>query len=78
MPYAFPTDVSSRVRKQLEDGLFQTEDEVLRAAMSALEREHDDHAAIQAGIDDMEAGRFRSFIEIDAEFRRKHQLADKA
>lgn len=64
MPYAFPTDVSSRVRKQLEDGLFQTEDEVFREAMSALEREHDDRAAIQAGIDDMEAGRFRSFTEI--------------
>ena len=37
-----------------------------------------DLAAIQAGIDDVEAGRFRPFTEIDAEFRQKHNLADKA
>ena len=78
MPYAFPPDVSQRIHTHLERGNFQTEDDVLRAAITALERESDDLAAIQAGIDDAEAGRFRPFTEIDTEFRRKHNLADKA
>ena len=78
MPYPFPPDVSQRIHTHLERGHFQTEDDVLRAAITALERESDDLAAIQAGIDDVEAGRFRPFTEIDAEFRQKHNVADKA
>lgn len=78
MPYPFPPDVSQRIHTHLERGHFQTEDDVLRAAITALERESDDLAAIKAGIDDVEAGRFRPFSEIDAEFRQKHNLADKA
>ncbi len=70
----FPPDVSQRVRLQIEQGLFQTEDDVLRAAMTALEREQNDLAAIEAGIKDMEAGRYHPFTQIDAEFRRKHNI----
>ena len=77
MPYPFPPDVSLRVKSQLARGVYQTEDDVLRAAMTALEREHENFAAIQAGIDDMEAGRYRSFAQIDAEFRKKHNILDK-
>jgi len=77
MPYPFPPDVGLRVKSQLARGQYQTEDDVLRAAMSALEREHEDLAAIQAGIDDMEAGRYRSFAQIDADFRKKHNILDK-
>ena len=76
MPYPFPTDVDQRVKSQLAMGLYETEDDVLRAAMTALEREHEDLAAIQAGIEDIEAGRFRPFAEIDAEFRKKHSIPD--
>ena len=77
MNYPFPVDVGERVKSQLTLGLYQTEDDVLRAAMAALEREHDDFAAIQAGIEDMEAGRYRSFSQVDAEFRLKHNIPDK-
>ncbi len=77
MNYPFPPDVGQRVKSQLAKGKYQSEDEVLRAAMSALEREHDDLAAIQAGIEDMEAGRYRPFVEIDAEFRKKHNIPDR-
>jgi predicted transcriptional regulator len=75
MPYPFPADVDLRVKSQLATGLYPTDDDVLRAALSALEREHEDLDAIQAGIDDMEAGRYRPFAEIDAEFRQKHKIA---
>ncbi len=78
MSYLFPPDVDQRIRTQLEKGVFQSEDDVLRAAIAALERESNDLEAIQAGIDDITAGRFRPFTEIDAEFRNAHNIADKA
>jgi predicted transcriptional regulator len=75
MSYAFPPDVDLRVKTELAKGLYSTEDDVLRAALIALAREHEDLAAIQSGIDDMEAGRYRPFSEIDAEFRQKHNIS---
>ena len=77
MNYPFPADVEQRVQSQLETGLYPTEEDVLRAAMTALERERDDLASIQAGIEDMEAGRYRPFAQIDTEFRQKHNIPDK-
>ena len=43
-------------------------------AMQALREQQDDIAAIQAGIEDMEAGRFRPLEEVDAELRKKHNI----
>ena len=77
MNYVFPPDVESRVKRQLAAGSYHSEDDVLRAAMTALEHEHDDLEAIQSGIVDMEAGRFRPFSEIDAAFRLKHNIPSK-
>ncbi len=77
MPYPFPPDVGQRIHTQLERGCFQTEDDVLRAAITALERENSDLVAIQQGIADIDAGRFRPFTQIDAEFRRTHNLAER-
>ena len=77
MNYPFPSDVEQRVQSQLETGLYPAEEDVLRAAMTALERERDDLASIQAGIEDMEAGRYRPFAQIDTEFRQKHNIPDK-
>ena len=68
----FPPNVSQRVRVQIEQGLFPMEDDVLRAAMTALEREEKDLAAIAAGTEDMEAGRYRPFTQIDATIPREH------
>jgi len=47
---------------------FLTDAQVHRRAMRALERQ-EDHDAIQAGIDDMEAGRVVSFEEVDKRIR---------
>jgi predicted transcriptional regulator len=44
-----------------------------RRAMEAL-TEREDMAAIQAGIDDMEAGRHRPLADVDAEIRIKHNI----
>ncbi len=77
MNYLLPPDVDQRVKYQLAMGLYQSEDDVLRAALTALEREQEDLVAIQSGIADMEAGRFRPFSQIDAEFRQKHNIPDK-
>ena len=74
----FPPDVDSRVKRQLATGSYRPEDDVLWAAMAALEHEHDDLEAIQSGIADMEAGRFRPFSEIDAAFRLKHNIPSKS
>ncbi len=78
MAYSFPSDVEQRLKTQLALGFYSTEDDVLRAALSALEREQEDLAAIQDGIDDMQAGRYRSFAEIDEKFRRKYNIARNA
>ena len=77
MPYPFPSDVGQRLHSKNASGLYQSEDDVLRAAMSTLEREHDDFTAIQAGVEDMESGRYRPFAQIDAEFRKKHNIPDR-
>lgn len=78
MAYQFPTDIEQRIKAQLSSGDYQTEDDVLRDALDALRQRKDDLAAIQAGIEDMEAGRYRPFSEIDAEFRKKHNIQQDA
>lgn len=50
------------------------EEDVHRRALEALRRQ-DDLKAIQAGIDDMEAGRIVSFAEVDARIREKLGLS---
>ena len=60
---------------EVEDPLTQrvyilTDVEIHRRAMQALRRQ-DDRAAIQAGIDDMEAGRVVPFEDVDCIIRAK-------
>ena len=78
MAYQFPPDIEQRVKAQLSSGDYQTEDDVLRDALDALRQRKDDLVAIQAGIEDMEAGRFRPFSESDAVFRKKHNIPQDA
>ncbi|MDH3717781.1 MAG: hypothetical protein OES79_06630 [Planctomycetota bacterium] len=77
MRYEFPPDVDQRVTTHLEKG-YDTVDDVLRDALSALEREQQEITAIQEGIDDMEAGRYRSLEEVDAEIRERHDFPPDA
>ena len=66
---------------EVEDGQTRklyvlTDAEVHRRAMQALQRQ-EDHDAIQAGIDDMEAGRVVPFEEVDRRIREKLGLPQR-
>jgi plasmid stabilization system protein ParE/Arc/MetJ-type ribon-helix-helix transcriptional regulator len=67
-----PNDVQQELARQMSSGRYQSEADVLRRALSALSAEDADLAAVQAGVDDMEAGRMQPLSEITAEIRRRH------
>lgn len=56
MSYQLPADLEQLVSEQIRLGPYRSADEVLRDALRALADRNQDLAAIQAGIDDMEAG----------------------
>ena len=64
-----PPDVQEQLRQRVASGRYASEADVLRDALAALEWRDQELAAIQAGIEDMEAGRIRPFSEADAEIR---------
>ena len=74
MSVVIPADVRERVNALLGTGLYASEEEVLRAAVAALERQSDDLVALQRGIDDLENGCSRPFADFDAEFRERNQI----
>jgi Arc/MetJ-type ribon-helix-helix transcriptional regulator len=74
MSLTIPTDVQQRVNALLVTGRYGSEEELLRAAVAALEEQNADLTAIQGGIDDLENGRYRPFADIDAEFRKRNQI----
>ena len=71
MSYNLPPDVQDQIRQQIATGQYNSEDDVLRAALRALAFRRDELAAIQAGLDDVEAGRLSPFEEVDADIRRQ-------
>ncbi len=56
--------------------VYLTDVDLHRRAMQALQRQ-DDRAAIQAGIDDMQAGRVVPFDEVDRRIREKLGLPQR-
>jgi Arc/MetJ-type ribon-helix-helix transcriptional regulator len=72
MSLQVPADVESSVRAFVANGRFADESDVLRKAIAALEREELDVAAIQEGVDDMEAERYRPWEEVKAELDAKY------
>lgn len=74
MNNAISPDVFARIDAQVATGRFSNSDDVMRAALTALEQSQDDWAAIEAGLADMEAGRIEMFADVDAELRRKHNI----
>ena len=71
MHHEVPPDVDRQIRDRMATGHYASEGEVLREALRALESRDLEIAAVQAGIDDMEAGRVRPFEEVDTEIRRQ-------
>ena len=78
MSLIIPADVQERVNALLGTGRYASEEEILRAAVAALEEQNADLAAIQSGINDMENGRYRPFADFDAEFRSRNQVEKDA
>ena len=74
MVYRISSDLLQRIQAFVASGGYASEEDVVRDALSALEQRQQDLAAIQAGVADMEAGRYRPFSEPDAEFRAKHGI----
>src|SRR6202790_182692 len=71
MSLIISADVHERVNALLDTGRYASEEEILRAAVAALEERNADLTAIQSGIKDMENGRYRPFADFDAEFRER-------
>jgi putative addiction module CopG family antidote len=69
-----PADLQKLVDEQLATGAYSSAEEVLRDALEALRWRRAEIAAIAEGIADMEAGRYRSLKEIDADLRRKYDF----
>lgn len=74
MSMIFPSDVQERVNALLGTGRYASEEEILRAAVLALEEQNADLSAIQSGINDMENGRTLPFAVFDADFRKRNQI----
>jgi putative addiction module CopG family antidote len=62
------------IQEKLATGAYRSEEEVLQAALRALDAQEQTLASIAEGYADFEAGRIRSFDEADAEFRNRHGL----
>jgi Arc/MetJ-type ribon-helix-helix transcriptional regulator len=74
MSSAIPKDLHERMNALLQTGPYASEEDVLRAAVAALEERNADLTAIQQGIDDMEIGRYRPVEEFNVEFRKRNQI----
>ena len=70
MSYQLPADLEQLVTEQIRLGSYHSPEDVLRDALRALAERNQDLAAIQSGIDDMEAGRVKPLSEVDAEIRK--------
>ena len=78
MSLNIPADVQQRMNTLLGTGRYSSEEEILRAAVHALEEQDADLTAIQGGISDMDNGRYRPFADFDTEFRNRNQIENDA
>jgi Arc/MetJ-type ribon-helix-helix transcriptional regulator len=76
MNHEVPSDVWNLAEQYVSSGAYESEADVLRDALAALaqRREEEDWAAIKEGLDEINAGKYRSLEEFEAEFRREHNL----
>ncbi len=76
--YKFPASVSELIEKQLASGRYQSEDEVLEAALLRLDDESDDWPAVKEAIEALDAG--DNGVSLDDAFqevRRRHSLSSE-
>lgn len=78
MSLTIPADIQQRMSALLGTGRYASEEEILRAAVAALEDRNADLASIQSGVNDMANGHYRPFAQFDAEFRKRNQIETDA
>ena len=74
MTYRFPPDLQELIQAQMSNGGYDTEDDLLRAALQSLSEEQKDLAAIRQAIAERRAG--DEGVPLDEAFalvREKHQ-----
>jgi Arc/MetJ-type ribon-helix-helix transcriptional regulator len=74
MVYALPPDLQSLLAKHFALGNYDSEEDVLRDALHALDDRQAVLQDIQLGIADLEAGRGRSLEDVDARLRQKFNI----
>ena len=86
MAYNFPPDVETLVKQQMHIGAYQSEDDLLRDALHALDEQRnavvDEDAVvvdgIRRGLADLKGGRSMPLEQFDAEFRARHKISRDA
>lgn len=70
--HEFPSDLERQLQEQMALGQYHSETDLIRDALQALQERNEDLAAIQAGLDDLDAGRVRPLRDVAAEIRQQH------
>jgi putative addiction module CopG family antidote len=74
MTISLTPELDRLLQESLASGRYGTVEEVLTAALRALDIRDDTIAAIEEGYQDFLAGRYHTLEESDAEFRQKHNI----
>ena len=74
MPYQLSPELEQQLQQWISAGRYDCEEDVVQNAFEALRRHDGEVAAIQEGIDDMEAGRYQSIDDADAKIRAEHNF----
>jgi len=74
MPITLNAEIDRRVQEKLATGKYESVDQVLLAALRALDEEEETIAAVSEGNEDFKAGRFQDWETSDAEFRKKYGI----
>lgn len=72
MTLPVPNDLAEEIAGRIAAGQYKSEEEVVRAAFDALRSRDTELAAIQEGIDAMEAGDTQCLEDFDAEMCAKY------
>jgi len=74
MAFTLSPELDRRIQEKLATGLYKSAEEVLAAALRALDEDEETFAAIAEGNADFEAGRYQDWETADEEFRKKNGI----
>jgi putative addiction module CopG family antidote len=74
MKITLTPDLDRLVQQRLASGRYGSEEQVLEAALRALDEQEQSLIAIAEGYSDYQAGRYRIFDDSDADFRQRNNL----